>query len=100
MGWGSFDPLLLWYLWHSPGGYAGYQSAELDNILDKSTETLDVEKRLPWIMQAQEYILQKAVEVPLYTPGWQFVLAISKDVEGFEFLPFARPNFMDVQLKK
>ena len=100
MGWSSFDPLLLWYLWHSPGGYAGYTSPELDSMLDKSVETLDVEKRLPWIMKAQEYILKRAVEVPLYTPGWQFVLAISKNVEGFEFLPFARPNFMDVRLKQ
>jgi peptide/nickel transport system substrate-binding protein len=98
MGWQWYDPDILYYLWHSPGAYAGYQSEELDALLDKTRTTLDPEKRLEFVRQAQEYLLTKAIQVPLYSPGWMWLYAVRNEVEGFKVGPFNRPLFNDVRV--
>jgi ABC-type transport system substrate-binding protein len=34
MGWAWYDPDILHQLWHSPGAYSGYQTPELDALLE------------------------------------------------------------------
>ena len=45
-----------------------------------------------------KYLLENAIHVPLYTPGWEWVFAVRPEVEGFFVAPFVYPNFSDVKL--
>jgi len=98
MDWAWFDPDILHQLWHSPGAYSGYQSSELDTLLDKTRTTVDSVERQKAVNAAMAYLLEKAVHVPLYTPGSLWVYATQRQVEGYKIGPFNRPIFNDVTL--
>ena len=97
MGWAWYDADILHALWHSPGAYGGYQSPELNTLLQKTRETLDPDLRLQTIREVQAYLLENAVVIPVYTPGWLWVYASKTDLTGFKVGAFNRPLFNDVR---
>jgi peptide/nickel transport system substrate-binding protein len=99
MGWSWYDADILHALWHSPGAYGGYQSSELDRLLQDTRQTVDPELRVEKIRVVQTYLLEKAIVVPIYTPGWVWVYASKAELEGFKIGPFNRPQFNDVHWK-
>ena len=98
MGWAWYDPDILHQLWHSPGAYSGYQTEELDALLDETRITVNTDARLEAVQEAQKYLLENAVHVPLYTPGWLWIYTSRDEVDGFKIGPFNRPLFNDVKL--
>ena len=86
-------------LWHSPGAYNGYHTPELDAMLEKTRTIVDPEERLAAVQEVQQYLLENAVMVPLYTPGWLWVYTSRDAVDGFKVGPFNRPLFNDVKLQ-
>ena len=98
MGWAWYDPDILHQLWHSPGAYSGYQTPELDALLDATRTTVDPDARLAAVQEAQKYLLENAVQVPLYTPGWLWIYTTRSEVNGFKIGPFNRPLFNDIKL--
>lgn len=99
MDWAWFDPDILYQLWHSPGAYSGYQSKELDALLERTRTTVDPAQRQQAVNAAMEYLLENAVHVPLYTPGSLWVYATRNNVQGFKIGTFNRPVFNDVRLQ-
>lgn len=95
MGWTWFDPDVLYLLWHSPGAYDGFQTPELDRLLEKTRTTLDHDKRTAAVKDVEKYLLSHVVQVPVYTPGWLWLYATRKDLKGFKLGPFNRVNFND-----
>ena len=98
MTWSWYDPDILFALWHTPGAYRGYTSPELDAILDETRILTDPDARKVKVQEAMAYLLEKAIHVPLYTPGWEWVFAVSPNVEGFKVAPFVYPIFSDIKL--
>lgn len=97
MGWTWFDPDILYLLWHSPGAYQGYNTPELDALLEETRTTSDPEARLAVVQEVMRHLLEEAVHVPVYSPGWLWMYATRADVEGFKLGAFDRPLFNDVQ---
>lgn len=97
MGWTWFDPDVLYLLWHSPGAYEGYTHSELDELLDSTRTTVDVDARRDVVQQVFRHLLTEAVHVPVYTPGWLWMYAVSADAPGFKVGPFNRPLFNAVK---
>lgn len=93
MGWTWFDPDLLYLLWHSPGAYEGYTSPHLDELLEATRTTVDPNKRAEIVHEVFEVLLTKAVHVPVYSPGWNWLYAVSGKHPGFKVGPFDRPLF-------
>lgn len=93
MGWTWFDPDVLYLLWHSPGAYDGYTHPELDELLEKTRTTVDRDARREVVQQAMKHLLENAVHVPVYTPGWLWMYAMRSDLKGFKVGPFNRPLF-------
>ena len=100
MGWAWYDPDILYALWRSPGAYEGYSHPELDEWLETMRTTTDPEQRMESIQDVQAHLLQQAVVIPVYTPGWLWIYATTSDVDGFKLGPFSRPLFNDVALKE
>jgi peptide/nickel transport system substrate-binding protein len=99
MGWAWFDPDILYNLFHSPGWVDGYSDPELDKMLQAERETTDPTQRLAKIDEIQKFILQHAGMVPLYSPGWNWILAAQSSVKGFQFAPFNRALLYDVNMQ-
>ncbi|MEO1523194.1 MAG: ABC transporter substrate-binding protein [Cyanobacteria bacterium J06633_2] len=99
MGWSWYDADILHALWHSPGAYGGYQSPQLDVLLQETRETVKPNLRLEKIQAVQAYLLENAVVVPIYTPGWLWIYATKSELEGFKVGAFNRPLFNDVRWK-
>lgn len=99
MTWSWYDPDILYQLWHSPGAYSGYQSPELDAMLEKTRTTIDREERLAAVQDVIRYLMENAVHIGLYTPGWEWVFAVRPEVEGFKVGPFLHPIFLDVKVE-
>ena len=100
MTWGWYDPDILYALWHSPGAYSGYQSPELDAMLEKTRTTIDPDKRLKAVQDVIKHLMEKAVHVGLYTPGWEWVYAVRPEVSGLKVGAFLHPMFQDVKVAK
>ncbi|NET08703.1 MAG: ABC transporter substrate-binding protein [Symploca sp. SIO2B6] len=98
MGWAWYDPDILYALWHSPGAYSGYTHPDLDVLLEQTRTTLDPDERLKAIQAVQTHLLQEAVVIPVYTPGWLWIYATDTHLEGFKLGRFSRPLFNDVVL--
>ncbi|MFW5834205.1 MAG: ABC transporter substrate-binding protein [Pseudomonadota bacterium] len=98
MTWSWYDPDILYALWRSPGAYSGYNSPELDAMLDETRTTIDPDERLVKVQAVIEYLMTNAIHVGLYTPGWEWVFALRPEVEGFEVGAFLHPRFNDVRL--
>lgn len=97
MTWSWYDPDILYALWHTPGAYRGYTSPELDAMLDKTRVLTNEDDRKAAVQDVMAYLLEKAIHVPLYTPGWEWVFATRPEVEGFKVAPFVYPIFNDVK---
>ena len=93
MGWTWFDPDLLYLLWHSPGAYEGFHTPELDVLLEKTRTTVDPAAREEVVKQVFVILLEEAGQVPIYTPGWLWLYAVSADAPGFKIGPFNRALF-------
>lgn len=99
MGWTWFDPDVLYLLWHSPGAYEGYTHPDLDALLDRTRVTVDTDERRGIVQDVFRHLLTHAVHVPVYTPGWLWMYAVSADAPGFKVGPFNRALFNAVDLK-
>lgn len=98
MGWAWFDPDILYALWHSPGAYKGYNTPQLDALLEQSRSTADPEARLKLVHDIEKILLEEGVMVPVYTPGWNWIYAVRSEVTGFKIGPYKRPMFNDVHM--
>ena len=98
MTWGWYDPDILYALWHSPGAYSGFQTPELDAMLEKTRTTIEPEARLKAVQDVIKYLMENAAHIGLYTPGWEWVFAVRPEVEGFKVGAFLHPMFQDVKL--
>ncbi|MCA9861371.1 MAG: ABC transporter substrate-binding protein [Thermomicrobiales bacterium] len=98
MGWAWFDPDILYALFHSPGWVDGFSSPELDALLEEQRTLTDRDARLVKIDEIQQYILENAAMVPLFSPGWNWILASPTSVQGFQFAPFNRALLYDVSI--
>ena len=96
MGWTWFDPDLLHLLWHSPGAYEGYTHPDLDELLARTRTTLDEDERVEVVQQVFAHLLENAVHVPVYSPGWLWMYAVNADLKGFKVSAFDRPIFNGV----
>lgn len=98
MTWSWYDPDILYALWHSPGAYRGFTSPELDAMLDETRILTDPSKRKDEVQKVFAYLLENAIHIPLYTPGWEWVFAMRPQVTGFHVAPFVYPMFNDVKI--
>jgi peptide/nickel transport system substrate-binding protein len=98
MTWSWYDPDILYALWHSPGAYRGYTTPELDAMLEKTRVLTDAAERKAAVQAVFKVLLEDAIHVPLYTPGWEWVFAVRPQVEGFHVAPFVYPVFNDVKI--
>jgi peptide/nickel transport system substrate-binding protein len=98
MTWSWYDPDILYALWHSPGAYRGYTTPKLDAMLEKTRVLTDPAKRKAAVQEVFKVLLEDAIHVPLYTPGWEWVFAVRPQVEGFHVAPFVYPVFNDVKI--
>ncbi|WP_238365375.1 ABC transporter substrate-binding protein [Mesobacterium pallidum] len=99
MTWSWYDPDILYQLWHSPGAYSGFQNAELDAMLEETRTTIEPGARLEKVQAVIKYLMENAVHVGLYSPGWEWVFAVRPEVEGFKIGPFLHPIFTDVKIE-
>jgi peptide/nickel transport system substrate-binding protein len=98
MTWSWYDPDILYALWHSPGAYHGFTSPELDAMLDKTRVLSDPVARAEAVHAVFKYLLEKGIQIPLYSPGWEWVFAVRPAVTGFHVAPFVYPIFNDVRI--
>jgi len=98
MGWAWFDPDILYALFHSPGWVEGYSDPALDALLEEQRVTTDREARLAKIDEIQQFVLEQGGMVPLYSPGWNWILAAQSSLQGFQFAPFNRALLFDVSM--
>lgn len=98
MTWSWYDPDILYALWHSPGAYSGYTTPELDAMLETTRTTIDPEERLKAVQAVIQHLMENAIHVGLYSPGWEWVFAVRPEIEGFKVGPFLHPMFQDVML--
>ena len=97
MTWSWFDPDILYALWHSPGAYRGFTSPELDKMLEETRVLTDPAARLAKVHEVIAYLMDHAIDLGLYTPGWEWVFAVRPQVTGFHVAPFVYPMFNDVR---
>ncbi|NLE77782.1 MAG: hypothetical protein GX605_13665, partial [Chloroflexi bacterium] len=88
------DPGVLDMLYNSknnrPGGWSWtrFVDSKLDELLDESSMTVDLDKRCELLVEAQKIIMDNALVLPIYG---SFRIAVLRDnVKGFGFGP--RPN--------
>ena len=98
MTWSWYDPDILYSLWHSPGAYDGFTTPELDAMLDKTRVLTDPKARADAVHDVLKYLLENGVQIPLYSPGWEWVFAVRPQVTGFHVAPFVYPIFNDVKI--
>ena len=99
MTWSWYDPDILYALWHSPGAYSGYNTPELDAMLEETRTTIEPEARLEKVQAVIKHLMENAVHIGLYTPGWEWVFAVRPEVDGLKIGPFLHPMFNDVTVK-
>jgi peptide/nickel transport system substrate-binding protein len=99
MTWSWYDPDILYALWHSPGAYSGFNNPELDAMLEETRTTIEPAARLEKVQAVIKYLMQNAVHIGLYTPGWEWVFAVRPEVKGFKVGAFLHPMFNDVMVE-
>ena len=46
-----------------------------------------------------QYLMENAIHIGLYTPGWEWVFAVRPEVEGFKVGAVLHPMFHDVTVE-
>lgn len=98
MGMSGPDPDYLVFLWKPPG-YAGQgvDDATLQKMLTEQ-RALSGPEREAKILDIQKFLLTNAYEVPLFSPGWFWLVASKSNVSGFKQGYTVMPIFNDVKL--
>lgn len=98
MGMSGNDPDYLVFLFQPPG-YAGQGIADptLQKMLTEQ-RALSGDARKAKILEIEKYLLTNAYEVPLFSPGWFWLVASKSDVTGFKQGYMVMPIFNDVKL--
>ena len=98
MGMSGNDPDYLVFLFQPPG-YAGQgiDDPALQTMLTEQ-RALSGDARKAKILEIENYLLTKAYEVPLFSPGWFWLAASKSDVTGFKQGYMVMPIFNDVKL--
>jgi peptide/nickel transport system substrate-binding protein len=68
-------------------------------MLEKTRTTIDPDERLVAVQDVIRHLMENAVHIGLYTPGWEWVFAVRPEVEGFKVDAFLHPMFQDVTVK-
>jgi peptide/nickel transport system substrate-binding protein len=89
---------LLGRLYHSRAQRTGYESPELDGLLDAAATTLDPEERLEYYRQAQELLWEEAVTIFLFEAVETY--AYRDNVEGFEVPQDQLPVLSEVSVQR
>lgn len=65
------DPYTFLYLFYSPqnAGATGWWDAKFDRMLDDANNTADPQQRLEKLAEAELYMMQKQIVIPLGVPG-------------------------------
>lgn len=53
-----------------------YTLPELVALLDETRVLTDTDARKAKVQKVFKYLLENAIHVPLYTPGWEWVFAV------------------------
>ena len=99
MGMSGPDPDYLVFLWQPPG-YAS-QAVASDPALQKmliEQRALSGDARAAKMLDIQQFLLTNAYEVPLFSPGWFWMVASKSNVTGFKQGYTVMPMFNDVKL--
>jgi ABC-type transport system substrate-binding protein len=98
MGMSGNDPDYLVFLWQPPG-YAGQgiDDPKLQQMLVEQ-RGLAGEARAEKILDIQKFLLTNAYEIPLFSPGWFWLVASKSNIEGFKQGYMTMPIFNDVKL--
>ena len=99
MGMSGPDPDYLVFLWKPPG-YAS-QAVASDPALQKmlvEQRALSGDARAAKVLDIQKFLLTNAYEVPLFSPGWFWMVASKSNVTGFKQGYTVMPMFNDVKL--
>lgn len=98
MGMSGPDPDYLVFLWQPPG-YAGQGVADpaLQKMLIEQ-RALSGPEREAKVLDIQKFLLTNAYEVPLFSPGWFWLVASKSNVTGFKQGYTVMPMFNDVKL--
>ena len=75
-----------------------FSDPELDVMLEEQRQITDRDERLAKIDEIQRFVLEQGGMVPLYSPGWNWILASPASVQGFQFAPFNRALLYDVSI--
>ena len=68
-------------------------------MLEETRTTLDPAQRLKKVQAVIKNLMQNAVHIGLYTPGWEWVFALRPEISGFKIGPFLHPMFNDVTIQ-
>jgi peptide/nickel transport system substrate-binding protein len=98
MGMSGNDPDYLVFLWQPPG-YAGQgiDDPTLQKMLVEQ-RALSGDARAHKVLEIQRFLLTNAYEVPLFSPGWFWLVASKADITGFKQGYMTMPIFNDVRL--
>jgi peptide/nickel transport system substrate-binding protein len=99
----SSDPVQLVAMFHSKSiasgfNWAHYSNAEVDKLLDQSTEEIDPTKRDALIKQIQQKVMADAPIVSIHTKKTVMALDAKLDGIGFSFVTY--PVFYDLHYKQ
>jgi oligopeptide transport system substrate-binding protein len=69
------DPYTFLYLFYSPrnAGATGWWDPKYDKLLDDANNTIDPEKRFEKLAEAELYMMQKQILIPLGVPGTSWI---------------------------
>jgi ABC-type transport system substrate-binding protein len=98
MGMSGVDPDYLYFLWKRPGFVNMGLNEELDKMLEEQRK-LSGEARAAKIHDSEKFLLENNYALPLVSPGWNWLMASSANVEGFKMGFMVSLLFNDVNVK-
>jgi peptide/nickel transport system substrate-binding protein len=102
---GTYSPdpgLFLKKLYHSSAmgsfNFSHYTTPELDKLLEGGLATANSDERAAIYKKIQKLIMDAAIVGGLYANA--SIFGASKNVEGFQFDPYAQPEIFDIWINK